>query len=57
MLVQIGHWIIESNLEGSARTPLVEINDTYTCEFIEDEWRPTFVDNDYDLYDDYYNDD
>jgi len=24
-------------------------HDTFTCEFTEDEWRPIFTDNDYDL--------
>jgi hypothetical protein len=32
-------------------------HDTFMCEFTEDEWRPTFTDHDYDLYDGYYNDD
>jgi hypothetical protein len=32
-------------------------HDTFICDYPEDEWRPTFTDHDYDLYDDYYSDD
>jgi hypothetical protein len=32
-------------------------HDTFICDYPGDEWRPTFTDHDYDLYDDYYSDD
>jgi hypothetical protein len=32
-------------------------HDIFICDYPEHEWQPTFSDQDYDLYDDYYNDD